>query len=109
MNTVHSVDRAPIPGAPSLYFREEIHQKLMDALKIPAFDEFFKHGSYTLNGEKVIGLTGTLAIQGPIHEFFSHLENDNECNIHGNPTLENIMYSFEEDRVVFIDTYKESM
>ncbi len=109
LNTIHSVGRAPIPGAPSLYFREEVHQKLTDALKISEFDEFFKRGSYTLNGEKVIGLTGTLAIQGPIHEFFSQLENDDECNIHGNPTLENIMYSFEEDRVVFIDTYEESM
>jgi hypothetical protein len=32
-----------------------------------------------------------------------------EENIHGNPTLENILYSFEEDRVVFIDVYDESM
>jgi hypothetical protein len=109
LNTVHSVGRTPIPGAPSLYFREEIHQKLMDALKIPAFDDFFRKGSYWLNSRPVTGLTGTLAIHGPIHEFFSHLENDDECNIHGNPTLENIMYSFDEDRVVFIDTYEESM
>lgn len=109
LNTIHSIKRKPIEGAPELYFREEIHQKLMDALKLPSFDEFFKKGNYWLNNESVIGLTGTLAIHGTIHKFFSQLENDDECNIHGNPTLENIMYSFDEDRVIFIDTYEESM
>ena len=42
-------------------------------------------------------------------EYFSELELPYEQDILGNPTLENIMYSFEEDKVKFIDLYEESM
>ena len=33
---------------------------------------------------------------------------ESEEDIHGNPTLENMMYSFETDKVIFIDPYEES-
>jgi len=106
LNTLHSIKKEPIKGAPSLYFREEIDQKIVDAIKIPSFEEFFYRGSYGLNNKIVIGIGGYLY---DLQNYFNELENDDECNIHGNPTLENIMYSFEEDRVVFIDVYDESM
>jgi len=106
LNTLHSIKKEPIPGTPSLYFEEEIQQKIDDAIKIPSFEEFFYRGSYGLDNNIVIGIGGYLY---DLHNYFNELENDEECNIHGNPTLENIMYSFEEDRVVFIDLYDESM
>ena len=106
LNTLHSIRKEPIAGTPKLYFVEEIQQKIEDAIKIKEFEDFFYYGTYHFNGEVVTGVGGYLHV---LKEYFSELENDDECNIHGNPTLENIMYSFEEDRVVFIDVYEESM
>ena len=106
LNTIHSIKKEPIPGAPKLYFDEEIDQKIADAISLPSFEDFFYRGTYVFNADIVTGIGGYLHV---LKEYFSELENDEECNIHGNPTLENIMYSFEEDRVVFIDTYDESM
>ena len=106
LNTLHSIKKEPIPGAPSLYFQEEIDQKIIDAINLQSFEDFFYRGTYNFNADLVVGIGGYLH---GLKEYFSELENDDECNIHGNPTLENIMYSFEEDRVVFIDTYEESM
>jgi hypothetical protein len=106
LNTLHSIKKEPIKGAPKLYFEEEIQQKITDAIKIPSFEEFFYRGTYGLNNVTVIGIAGYLY---DLENYFSELTNEEECNIHGNPTLENIMYSFEEDRVIFIDVYDESM
>ena len=106
LNTLHSIRKEPIVGTPKLYFIEEIQQKIEDAIKIKEFEDFFYYGTYHFNGEVVTGVGGYLHV---LKEYFSELVNDEECNIHGNPTLENIMYSFEEDRVVFIDVYEESM
>lgn len=106
LDTLHSIKKEPTPGAPKLYYQEEVHQKVMDSLKIPAFREFFEHCSYGYGEQIVIGIGGYLY---DLENYFNELKNDEECNIHGNPTLENIMYSEEEDRVIFIDTYDESM
>ena len=106
LNQLHSVTHDPLPGAAKLYFEEEVWQKLKDALDIPEFSNFHAHGTYEYNGRIVQG------IGAYIHEmenFFSELMLVQEENIHGNPTLENILYSFDEDRVVFIDVYDESM
>ena len=103
---LHSVTHDPISGAGKLYYEEEVLQKLKDALVIPEFAEFHAHGTYEYNGRIVQGMGAY------IHEmenFFKELKLIQEENIHGNPTLENILYSFEEDRVVFIDVYDESM
>ncbi len=106
LNTLHSIRKEPIAGTPKLYFIEEIQQKIEDAIKIKEFEDFFYYGTYHFNGEVVTGVGGYLHV---LKEYFSELKNDDECNIHGNPTLENIMYSFDENRVVFIDPYEESI
>jgi hypothetical protein len=106
LNQLHSITHDPIPGAGKLYFEEEVWQKLKDAIAVPEFAKFHAHGTYEYDGRIVQG------IGAYIHElenFFSELTLIQEENIHGNPTLENILYSFEEDRVVFIDVYDESM
>ena len=103
---LHSVTHDPIPGAGKLYFEEEVWQKLKDALVIPEFANFHAHGTYEYNGKIVQGIG---AYVHEMENFFSELTLVQEENIHGNPTLENILYSFEEDRVVFIDVYDESM
>ena len=106
LNQLHSVTHDPIPGAGKLYFEEEVWQKLKDALVVPEFANFHAHGTYEYNGKIVQGIG---AYVHEMENFFSELTLVQEENIHGNPTLENILYSFEEDRVVFIDVYDESM
>jgi len=106
LNQLHSVTHDPIPGAGKLYFEEEVLQKLNDALAIPEFAEFYANGTYEYDGRIVHGIGNSMM---DLENFFKELKLIQEENIHGNPTLENILYSFEEDRVVFIDVYDESM
>jgi hypothetical protein len=106
LNQLHSVTHDPILGAGKLYFEEEVLQKLNDALAIPEFAEFYAHGTYEYDGKIVHGIGNSMM---DLENFFKELTLIQEENIHGNPTLENILYSFEEDRVVFIDVYDESM
>lgn len=103
---LHSVTHDPIPGAGKLYFEEEVRQKLNDAIAVSEFAEFYNHGTYEYNGRIVQGIGASIH---DLENFFKELKLIQEENIHGNPTLENILYSFEEDRVVFIDVYDESM
>lgn len=106
LNQLHSVTHDPIPGAGKLYFEEEVWQKLKDAMAVPEFGKFHAHGTYEYNGTIVHGIGNSIH---DLENFFSELTLIQEENIHGNPTLENILYSFDEDRVVFIDVYDESM
>ena len=106
LNQLHSVTHDPIPNAGKLYFEEEVRQKITDAIAIPEFAEFYAHGTYEYDGRIVHGIGASMH---DLENFFSELTLTQEENIHGNPTLENILYSFEEDRVVFIDVYDESM
>jgi len=94
------------PGAGSLYFKEEVLQKLIDAKTIPEFKEFYDIGSYVYHGKNVPGIDKHL---NKLETFFNDLELEQEEYIHGNPTLENTMYSFKEDKIIFIDLYEESI
>ena len=106
LNQLHSITHDPLPGAGKLYFEEEVWQKLKDAIAVPEFGKFHAHGTYEYNGKIVHGIGASIH---DLENFFSELKLIQEENIHGNPTLENILYSFDEDRVVFIDVYDESM
>ena len=44
-----------------------------------------------------------------IENTFSNISLSSEEYIHGNPTLENTLYSIDEDRIIFIDLYEESV
>ena len=106
LNQLHSVTHDPLPGAGKLYFEEEVWQKLKDAIAVPEFAKFHSHGTYEYNGRIVQGMGASFH---DLENFFTELTLVQEENIHGNPTLENILYSFDEYRVVFIDVYDESM
>jgi len=98
----------PIKGAGSLYFKEEVVQKLSDAFKYKDFYDFYESGlfdTFEYNGRITYGIQNFLP---ELENFFSELNLTTEEKIHGNPTLENMMYSFADDRVIFIDPYEES-
>ena len=98
----------PIKGAGALYFKEEVIQKLSDAFKYQNFYNFYESGlldAFEYNGRITHGIQNFLP---ELKNFFDELNFTTEETIHGNPTLENMMYSFEEDKVIFIDPYEES-
>ena len=105
-NQLHSIKHHSNAYTGKLYFVEEIEQKLNDALKNREFEEFYSMGTHAYFGGIVHGLSNYM---NELENYFSELRIDEEENIHGNPTLENIMYSFIENRVVFIDPYEESI
>ena len=83
-------------------------QKLSDAFKYQKFSDFYESGlfdTFEYNGHITYGIQNFLP---ELENFFGELNLTTEETIHGNPTLENMMYSFKEDRVVFIDPYEES-
>ena len=107
-DNLHRKMYLPIKGAGSLYFKEEVVQKLSDAFKYQEFYNFYESGlfdTFEYDGHITYGIQNFLP---ELENFFNELSLTTEENIHGNPTLENMMYSFAEDRVIFIDPYEES-
>jgi hypothetical protein len=107
-DNLHRKMYLPIKGAGSLYFKEEVLQKLTDAFKYKKFYNFYENGlldSFEYNGQITHGIQNFMP---ELENFFNELNLTTEETIHGNPTLENMMYSFKEDRVMFIDPYEES-
>ena len=105
-NQLHSIKYKSNVYTGVLYFVEEVEQKINDALKNREFEEFYDMGTHEYFGGIVHGLSNYM---NELQNFFHDVEIMEEENIHGNPTLENIMYSFDENRVVFIDPYEESI
>jgi hypothetical protein len=88
-----------------LYFKEEVIQKLNDSLKFPEFKQFYDLGTYTYFGNTVKGIQY-------IFDTFSKLFDTSiliESYVHGNPTLENIMYDPNTKKITFIDLYEEGI
>ena len=107
-DNLHRKIYLPIKGAGQLYFKEEVTQKLSDAFKYQKFYNFYESGlfdAFEYNGRITHGIQNYLP---ELNHFFNELNFTTEENIHGNPTLENMMYSFEEDKVMFVDPYEES-
>ncbi len=104
---LHSNNFDSINGLGNLYFQEEVVQKLNDALNTSEeFKDFFSIKNYNF-GDKII--PGFQSYKDLLSNFFKKLKLEKEELIFGNPTLENILYSFEENRSVFIDLYEESI
>lgn len=107
-DNLHRKIYLPISGAGKLYFKEEVVQKLSDAFKHQKFYNFYESGlfdAFEYNGQITHGIQNYLP---ELKNFFDELNLITEENIHGNPTLENMMYSFKDDKVMFVDPYEES-
>ena len=104
---LHSTTFNSNKGAPYLYFKEEVLQKIQDASISTDFSRFYNDVDvYEYNGQLVHSLKNYL---NELENFFKELNFIEEQTIHGNPTLENTLYSFDENRIVFVDPYEESI
>jgi hypothetical protein len=107
MDRMHATKIPSARTSLQLYIREEVEQKLADALKNPRMQQFANFEHVVFNGEKSPG-------------FFRQLDNykvlfrdsfvfSEETFTHGNITLENMLYQPHLKRVVFIDPYEENI
>jgi len=104
-DTLHNTTYSHNTSSLMLYFIEEVEQKLNDALQFSEFKTFYDIDSYQYKGETVNGMKTTFAK-------FKKLFNTNiagESYVHGNPTLENIMYDPLTEKITFIDLYEEGI
>lgn len=102
---LHNHTYDPMPSSLMLYFEEEVSQKLSDARQFGEFDQFYHVDSFVHLGQTVSGMR---------HKFeqFRSLFKRNittESYVHGNPTLENIMYDPSTNKITFIDLYEEGI
>ena len=102
---LHQHNYKPNAGSLKLYFQEEVLQKLNDARQFPEFEKFYQIDQYEHNGETFAGVLNKLEQFGKL--FDQPVEQ--ESYVHGNPTLENILYNPETNRIVFIDLYEEGI
>jgi hypothetical protein len=107
LSILHSKTYQAVPGAAKLYYFEEVIQKIGDAVASSTdFAQFYNISNYRFHGEKISGIQEYLPA---IEQFFSNFNVTTECYVHGNPTLENIMYSPVTNDVKFIDLYEEGI
>lgn len=102
---LHSHKYAPNPSSLKLYFQEEVLQKLNDARQFEEFEQFYNLDVYVHNGQTFSGIKNRL---DSFSKLFDEVITD-ECYVHGNPTLENILYDPIQDKIVFIDLYEEGI
>ena len=106
-NELHSATFTANKGACSLYFKEEVSQKLADAKQASKeFLDFCKYETYNYNGQEVPNLDRYLDL---LETSFRNTNLTEEQFIHGNPTLENTLYIEKTNRIIFIDLYEESI
>jgi hypothetical protein len=102
---LHNHNYKPNAGSLKLYFQEEVLQKINDARQFPEFEQFYQIDHYSHAGETFKGMHSKL-------DQFSKLFDElvlQESYVHGNPTLENILYNPDTNRMVFIDLYEEGI
>ena len=104
---LHSNKYKSINGLGSLYYQEEVIQKINDAINSSnEFLDFYNIENYILNEKNVFGFQ---KYETSLSKYFKNLRLDSEEFIFGNPTLENMLYSPKQNRTIFIDLYEESI
>jgi len=103
-DTLHQHTYQPNISSLKLYFQEEVLQKINDARQFSEFENFYQMDVYVHWGETFSGIKHKLE---QLSKLFDQVITT-ESYVHGNPTLENILYS-EETGIVFIDLYEEGI
>ena len=90
-----------------LYFEEEVNQRLKDALKDNDFKRFASYKEIIFQDQKCVSLFYNL-------DRFKKLFLENnvlkfESYTHGNLTLENILYTPDNNKTFFVDPYEENI
>lgn len=107
MNRLHSVKLKSNTNSLDLYIKEEVLQKLNDAIIDDIFLQFVKHKTVNVNGYDIKAFY--YEVDNYTSLFKKVYNNPVECFTHGNITLENLLYDEENDKLYFIDPYEENI
>ena len=107
MNIVHSKQLPSCPEALHLYYEEEIIKKIKDCFFDEEFSNYYNRPTIKFHGKLIPSLSSLL--QDYRQYGFTHYTSTTECYTHGNITLENILYSPKDNKVIFIDPYEENI
>ena len=106
MDVIHKVKMTSSKDAILLYIREEVEKRLNDCLLDKDFYNFACYENIYFNGEKVPSFMKKL---DDFKKSFFGYSDLTEVFTHGNLTLENILYSQEKNKIIFIDPYEENI
>lgn len=109
IDTMHQMHKINIPSNPEaiyLYLHEEIERRLFDCHKNKTFIDFLEYKEIYFNEELVPSFMSQVE---NYYRSFGDYEKPIETFTHGNLTLENILYSPNKNRVIFIDPYEENV
>ena len=107
MNIVHSKQLPSYSEALQLYYEEEIIKKIKDCFVDEEFSNYYNRPTIKFHGKLIPSLSSLL--QDYRQYGFTHYTSATECYTHGNITLENILYSPKDNKVIFIDPYEENI
>ena len=106
---LHRKQLHSVPGAIVLYLREKVFRKMqLCADTSPGMHEHIMQQKVKFNGESVPGF---YSVFGKYATALQKLHDElalSECFVHGNLTLENILYD-DVGHILFIDPYEENI
>jgi hypothetical protein len=106
MQKMHKINLVSNPEAIDLYLHEEVNKRLSDCYSNESFTDFIKYETLYFNGELIPSFSSQI---DKFYKLFDNYINPSETFTHGNLTLENILYSPEQNKIVFIDPYEENI
>ncbi|QWE31045.1 hypothetical protein [Polynucleobacter sp. Adler-ghost] len=106
-NIIHSQKIPSSMGGISLYFEEEVDRKFNDCISNPDFERLASERYVYFNNEKILGISHCLEEMKDL--MIKLYREGHEVFTHGNMTLENMLYSAEDDRIYFVDPYEENI
>ena len=107
--TIHSVTYSKNTNASELYLYEKVIRKLAICMENPEFKKFASSDYFVFNGQKVSNFK--LNLESFVHDFNQRyrLSEDQQSFVHGNVTLENIIFQPDIGRIIFLDPYEENI
>lgn len=107
LSYLHRYKFASGPGAIELYISEKIVRKLNICMANDEFKKFADRKFIWCNGIRVLSLVRVLSEY--TDRLCDYYLEESECSVHGNITLENILFDAESGMIWFIDPYAEGV
>jgi len=107
LNVIHSKQLQSCPEALNLYYEEEIRKKIEDCFTDEGFLNYYNRSTIKFHGKLIPSLR--VLLEDYRNYGFTHYTTPMECYTHGNITLENILYSPHDNKIILIDPYEENI
>lgn len=107
MNIMHSIKFTGSSSSINLYLEEEVDKKIKDCKEGGLLNKNISVNFFNIKGKKIPNIIKNIKLYKKIF-LFNYAEKE-ECFTHGNITLENIVYNYQNNKLFFIDPYDENV